>query len=354
MGRGPFAAAVLAFGGLACGGEAPIDPMVVDPEQQTAELECHDCVRFVAGEGKFGFIDGDVKHARFELPRGLAVGLEGELYVADALNHVIRVVRDGKVETFAGSEPGFRDGPKEMAKFRMPAGIAVDAAGRVYVADSSNHRIRVIENGYVRTVVGTGAPGHVDGPRMQAELNQPVDVDVDDEGNIYVAELENLSIRKVELKIVRTLAKARLPGPWFLPRFVAVARNGVVYFTDGFAHVVRAILLDGSVRVVAGGEGPGFREGEARSAAFDEPTGIAIDARGTIYVGDEQNQRVRVFADGEVWVLAGSGYIGDEDGEDARHAKFDRPLGVALDRSTGQVYVSEAGRARIRVITPPL
>ncbi len=147
-----------------------------------------------------GYQDGPAAEAQFNKPTGVAVDSSGNLYVADTNNHCIRkITPDGTVSTLAGSPtPGFADGKGKLAQFNLPYGVAVDKDGNVYVADTANHRIRKITpDGTVTTLAGNGQPGNADGPAAQAQFRMPQALAVDGKGVIYVADTENNAIRKI-------------------------------------------------------------------------------------------------------------------------------------------------------------
>jgi sugar lactone lactonase YvrE len=264
----------------------------------------------LAGSGSAGFADGQGAGAEFDSPFGLAVDSSGKVFVADTYNGRIRTItREGVVSTLAGAGPaGFADGPADYAQFSSPTSVAVDSSGNVYVADFHNHRVRkILTNGTVTTLAGSGRRGSADGLRNTAEFDGPRGVAVDAEGNVYVADLDNNRIRKVE--------------------------------------------PNGAVTTVAGTGEDGFADGPAGEAQFSEPGGVAVDAAGNIYVADGGNRRVRkVTPDGEVMTVAGSGEQGSRDGA-ALEAQFGAPVGIALD-AAGNIYVSDLTTHRVRIITP--
>ena len=146
-----------------------------------------------------GFRDGDSRSAEFDKPTGVAVDAEGNVYVADQLNHRIRkITPEGLVSTLAGSTEGFRDGSGASAQFNYPVDVAVDTEGNVYVADWQNHLIRKITaEGLVSTLAGSTV-GFRDGIGTSAQFNRPSGVAVDTEGNVYVADSDNNRIRRIE------------------------------------------------------------------------------------------------------------------------------------------------------------
>jgi len=275
-----------------------------------------------AGGGPAGFRDGVGLDARFYDPAGLAIDSRGNLYVADYGSHRIRKVSPkGAVELFAGNgERDFLDANGANARFHLPAGIAIDADNNLYVTDSLNHRIRKItQAGEVSTFagsgeVGAGKGGHADGPGNTARFNTPDGITIDAEGNLYVTDTENNCIRKVLPNgTVHTLAgsgeKGFLDGPGNVARFdypqgmALDSRNGYLYVADYHNHRIRMVTPGGEVRTIAGGGITGYSlqnpppapyaDGTGENARFYNPLGIVLDASGNLYVGDSLNYRVR-------------------------------------------------------------
>jgi prepilin-type N-terminal cleavage/methylation domain-containing protein len=205
-----------------------------------------------AGSGTAGYLDGTGTAAQFNQPYGLAFDSTGNLYVADLQNHRIRrITPSGVVTTFAGSGVnGNVNGTGTAAQFNYPAGIAVDSAGNVYVADNGNRRIRKISpGGVVTTLAGSGAAGFADGTGVAALFNGPTGIAVDSAANVYVADRGNHRIRKIT------------PG--------------------------------GVVTTIAGTGVLGFADGLGSTAQFYNPSDMGIDSTGNIYVADQSNHRIR-------------------------------------------------------------
>lgn len=310
------------------------------------------CTRTVAGDGLSGHVDGPAAHARFELPTDVAVGPEGEVYIADTFNHRIRVIRGGHVTTFAGSGlPGFTDAPARRARFKRPYGVAVAADGRVYVADTENERIRVIHGGQVSTLAGSGVTGLLDASAPLARFKQPRGVAVGADGRIYVADMANHRIRVIHEGVVRTLAGstagfrdgAAEQARFNSPADVAVS-GGVVYVADMSNHRIRAIDAQG-VRTLAGAGEAGHRDGLAASATFHWPQGVAV-AGSAVYVADTFSHGVRRIQLGAVTTLAGR-HPGYADSPEPSPA-FNFPWGV--DVVGARLYVADRNNARIRMI----
>jgi ABC-type branched-subunit amino acid transport system substrate-binding protein len=328
-------------------------------------------VSTLAGDGHRGYRDGPAAQARFSTLSGVAVDRQGDIYLVELHgNRVRRITPDGMVSTLAGTgAPGYADGPGSTAQFSGPESLDVDDRGNVYVADSANHRIRVIgPDGTVSTLAGVGEAGYRDGPAAQAQFNYPTGVAVDRAGVVYVADLGNDRIRAISPDgIVTTLAgsgergfkdgppdQAEFDGPYRL----TVDVDGNVYVADAVVaerrgnHAIRRIAPDGTVTTLAGIGQPGLADGAAAEAGFYFPKGVAVDEAGNVYVTDSSTERIRVITpQGMVYTVAGSGTTGHADGVGSKAAFF-WLSGMALD-GAGHLYVTEAFSNRIRVIHLP-
>jgi len=318
-------------------------------------------VDVLAGNGIRGNVNGSANTAEFNFPIGVAIDRSGNMYIAEQSGHRIRKITPaGIVSNFAGSgQPGFADGPDSSAQFFYPTGIAVDAAGTIYVADALNARIRKITPaGIVSTLAGTTA-GFADGAANVAQFRFPTGVALDAAGNIYVADNSNNAIRKVTPNgVVSTLAgtgtqgSANGPGKtatFNQPGGVALDPAGNVYVADLTNNLIRKITPDGMVSTLAGSGVAGFANGIGNQAKFWSPYGIAADAAGNVYVGDRDNHRIRMITpSGTVSTVAGSGGSGSTVGP-ADIAQFSLPIGVAVGAS-GIVYVADGFNQQIRTI----
>jgi len=298
------------------------------------------------GSGYAGYTDGTAAAARFRLPKGVAVDAVGNLYVADAGNHAIRKITPaGVVSTLAGNGiSGSTDGIGAAARFHIPSGLAVDAAGVVYVADSNNNIIRKIaSDGTVSTLAGTaGVYGSADGTGAAAGFFYPLAVAVDAAGTVYVTEIGNNTVRKItSAGVVTTLAgKAGTFGTddglgsaarFKSPEGIAVDAAGNVYVAD---RAIRKITPAGAVTTIAGASGVvGSADGTAGAARFRSPSGIAVDATGNLFISDRDNNNVRkITPAADVTTYAGVGLeasAGSVDGS-ASAARFREPAGLAV------------------------
>ncbi|MBM3270483.1 MAG: hypothetical protein FJZ01_22845, partial [Candidatus Sericytochromatia bacterium] len=306
--------------------------------------------------------DGASDSARFSVPGGLAVDATGNVFVADSFNNRIRKVGpDGSVSTLAGDgTAGSLDGPGGSARFYQPTGIAVDASGSVYVSEAFNQRIRKITPaGVVTTLAGDGTAGFADGASTSARFRNPVALAVDASGTLYVADRGNNRIRKVTPGgFVSTLAgdgtAAFADGASTSARFnnpvgVAVDATGTVYVADSNNQRIRTISSGGTVATLAGDGTSGFADGAGAGARFRFASGLAVDASGTVYVADITNHRIRAVTQaGVVTTFCGSGTAGSGDGACAS-ANFNRPRSLALTPG-GALLVGERESRTLRRI----
>src|SRR5687768_13002219 len=213
-----------------------------------------------------------------------------------------------KVSTYAGKGvPGYADGPALTAQFQMLASVAVDAQGIVYIADPDNNRIREIAlDSSVSTKAGNGVMGFADGPAMSAQFFKPMDIVVDGQGNLIIADIGN--------------------------------------------HRIRKITPAGIVSTIAGDGTQGYADGNAADAKFDQPDAVCIDPQGNIYVSDMGNARIRkISSTGVVSTIAGNGNRGMVNGN-ALSAEFDLPFDIVID-GQGNLYVADLFNSVIRKIS---
>jgi uncharacterized protein (TIGR03437 family) len=327
----------------------------------------------VAGGGNQGLGDGGpATSASLSLPLGVAVDSAGNLYIADWGDDRIRKVSGGTITTFAGGgNQGLGDGgPATSASLALPAGVAVDLAGNVYIADSYNSRIRKVSGGTIATVAGNGAPGFSGdgGPATGASLFYPFGVAVDSSGNLYIFDTFNERIRKVSAGTIATVAgngfagysgdggpatsaELNLAGGSFNGG-VGVDSAGNLYIADTFNQRIRKVS-GGTITTVAGNGNGGFSGdgGPATNASLFAPSGVAVDSVGNLYIADTSNNRIRKLSGGTITTVAGNGNQGfSGDGGPATSASLYTPSGVAVDLA-GSLYIADSGNSRIRKVS---
>lgn len=320
-----------------------------------------------------GYAEGNGTTAQFNNPFGIAVDTAGNVYVGDYFNSRIRKITSaGVVSTLAGSgKEGYVDGNATTAEFGGPCGIAVDGQGNVYVADVLNNAVRVVSSsGQVVTLAGSssGQGGYVDGSGSFAEFNQPYGVALYGQGTIYVADAANNIIRAMTtIGLVSTFAgddvttSGNIPqggyvdgnastARFYSPSGVAVDGQGNVYVADVANNRVRKISTSGVVSTLGGNGTAGYEDGSGTATEFNYPYAVAVDGQGNVYVADRQNAVIRkITSSGVVSTLAGTGTSGHVDGAGAI-AEFAGPTGIALD-AKGNIYVADQYSSVIRKIT---
>ena len=334
-----------------------------------------DTINTVAGTGVQGFSGdgGAAISAELANPFSMAADAAGNVYVADRDNHrVRRIDTNGNITTVAGNgEQGFfgDGGLATSATLNTPTAVAVDASGNIYIADSNNNRIRVIANGNINTFAGNGTAGYSgDGAAAtSASLYTPRGVAVDANGVVYIADTNNHVVRKVSGGTISTIAgNAEQQGFYGdngtassagldTPTGVAVDATGKVYVADSNNHRVR--LLSGATLSTFAGNGTAAYSGDggaATSAAIAFPLGVSLDAMGNIFVADSNNHVIRrVGSTGTIATIAGEGeqgFFGDAGGPNA--AVLDTPSGVLP--LNGNVFIADLNNQRIRSTTATL
>ena len=322
-------------------------------------------VSTLAGSGSEGYSEGTGTAAQFRFVTDLVTDNAGNVYVTDGSNYRVRkITPGGLVSTFAGSgNNSFADGVGASASFSTMLGIAIDGAGNLYIADLGNHRIRkVTANGVVSTVAGSGIPGFADGPSGTAQFHLPMGVAVDNLSNIFVADAGNNRIRKISYNgDVSTIAGtgvsgfadgAALTAQFSNPMKIKLDVSGSLIVLDQNNNKVRKISNTGFVTTIAGNGTAGFMDGAGSIAQFNYPAGLATDAAGNIYVGDQLNHRIRKITPvGTVSTLAGTGTAGYLDGV-VTVALLNRPCGLDIT-AVGVIYTTDNYNHTIRKITIP-
>jgi uncharacterized protein (TIGR03437 family) len=318
----------------------------------------------VAGNGTEGFTGdgGPAASAQLGQPQGIAVDSAGNLYIADTNNNLIRKVTNGVITTVAGNGTvgsSGDNGPATSAAVLLPVGVTVDSAGNLYIVDTGNGRIRKVSNGVITTVAGNGSVGD-NGPATSAQLSEPWGVAVDAAGNLYIADSSNNRIRKVANGVITTVAgngiqgfggdngpaiSAELNEPWS----VAVDAAGNLYIADGPNNRIR-MVASGVITTAAGNGTQGFSgdNGPPASAALNQPQGVAVDSAGDLYIADISNRRIRKVSRGTITTVAGNGSVGDNG--PATSAQLSEPWAVAVDPA-GNLYIADVANDRIRKVS---
>jgi uncharacterized protein (TIGR03437 family) len=320
-----------------------------------------------AGTGVPGYSgdDGQAANATLSFPTGIALDAKGNMFIADAGNAVVRrIAVDGTINTVAGNGNPNYAGDNGLATSAQidPVAVAVDGQGNLYIADGFNYRIRKVDtSGIITTIAGNGTGGYVgdNGPALSAEIDFVTDLAVDSSGNVYLADLFNFEVRKIDTQGMMTDFAG---GPFnmtyadgvpantatMVPDGVAFDGSGNIYISDEnvYNSVVRRVdLSTGLIYTVAGSGEVGFTGdgGGALSAELDYPAGLAISG-GVLYFADVVNQRVRKVANYTINTVAGTGI---RDNGPASNAFLNFPEGLAIDRS-GDILVADTGNAEAR------
>ncbi len=324
-----------------------------------------------AGNGGYSYSGdgGPATSAQMNSPHGVAADSAGNYYIADSGNNVVRKVSaGGTITTLAGNgTAGFGgDGSAATsAQLSGPQGVAVDGAGNVYIADTGNSRVREVSGGTITTVAGNGTPGFGGdgGAATSAKLYSPVGLAFDAKGNLYIADTNNSAIRKVANGTMSTVAGNGLQGysgdggPALFaqlndPQGVAVDAAGNLYITDTLNYVIRMVPPNGNIDTIAGNGVAGYSGdgGAASQAQLSYPAGIAVDSGGDVFFSDAGASVRKINGNGTIGTIAGNGSIGyTGDGGLATSASLNGPTGIAVD-SNGDVYVADSGNNAVRLL----
>jgi len=326
----------------------------------------------VAGDGSAGYSGdgGAATNASLDEPYGVAVDGSGNIFISDLGNNRIRKMNpSGAITTVAGNgSAGYsaHSGPATNASLYYPCGVAVDNLGDIFIADLGNNRIRKVNaNGIITTVAGNGRAAYSGdgGVATNASLNEPYGVAVDGSGNIFIADLGNNRIRKVNAGgIITTVAGngsagysgdggAAINASLDEPYGVAVDSSGDLFIADTDNNCIRIVNASGIISTVAGNGGAGYSGdgGAATNASLDQPYGVAVDGLSNLFIAELGDNRIRqVDASGFITTVAGNGSAGySGDGGAATNASLDDPYGVASD-GMGNLFIADTDNNRIR------
>jgi len=337
----------------------------------------HLTIKSFAGTGVKGFSgDGGLAtNAQLNSPMGITRGPDGALYICDSENHRIRkVTPDGNIVTIAGTGvAGWSGdgGPATSAKLNGPFEVRFDSAGGIFWVERDSATVRKCDakTGVITTIAGTGTPGFSGdgGPASSAQLSEPHSVAFDKAGNLYICDVKNHRIRKVDMKtgIISTFAgtgeKKSTPDgarfgniPLNGPRAIDFDQAGNMWLAlrEGNA-VYKLDLSSGQIHRVAGTGKPGFtgNGGPARDATLSGPKGIAVAPNGNVYLADTESHSIRMIdpKTGTLHLVAGTGTKGHGSESDPLKCQLARPHGVFVDKD-GAIFIGDSDSHRVRVI----
>ena len=327
----------------------------------------------IGGNGSPGYLDGAAVGSQFDIPVATAVDAKGNVYIADSVNHRVRMISNGTISTVAGTgTPGYSGdgGQASLAELNFPSGVAVDKNGNLYISDMKNQVIRKVTSaGVISTYAGNNALGEGFGSdnviATSGQLDDPIGLAVDSAGNLYIADShsdQNATTTQGLIRMVNTsgiistvVGLGTSAGVLICPEGVAVDASGAIYVSDVELHTVSKFANGVLTLNFAGSgyEGYSGDGGPAAKAELADPVGVATDSAGNVYIADTENNRIRrVTPDGTISTIAGVtkyGYSGD--GGPALEAQMWSPRGVALDAS-GNIYIADTENDVIRQLTP--
>ncbi len=329
----------------------------------------------IGGNGSTGYVDGPEVGSQFATPAATAVDSKGNVYIADSVNHRVRMISNGTISTVAGTgTAGYSGdtGQATAAELDYPAGVAVDKSGNLYISDMKNQVIRKVNSsGIISTFAGNYSLGFGYGqdniPAINAQLYNPAGLAVDSAGNLYIADSNagaNESTTQGLIRVVNAstgiittaVGLGTSAGLLICPEGVALDASGAIYVSDIELHNVSKYANGVLTLNFAGADGySGFAGdgGPGADAMLSDPVGVATDSAGNVYIADSVNNRIRkVTPAGIITTIAGTtdyGYSGD--GGPALQAQMFSPRGVAVDAS-GDVYIADTGNDAIRQLTP--
>lgn len=318
-----------------------------------------------AGTGTAGGTDGAATVAEFSQPFTLTFDSSGNLYVAENSGNKLRKITSaGVVSTLAGTgAAGSTDGVGTVATFDRIRGVVVSAVGDIYVSDNQNHKIRKITTaGVVSTFAGTGVAGSANGAATVATFYYPEGLVIDASGNLYVADKGNGKIRKITSAGVvsnfagsgaySSLDGAANVASFSNPSGLAIDGSGNIYVAEHGGNKIRKITSAGLVSTLAGTGTAGSSDGPGSAATFDSPNGVAVDASGNVFVADFSSYVIRkITSAGVVSTIAGTAYVGGSTEGAGTVATFFLPAGVTVDASGDTLYIADFNNQKIRKIT---
>jgi sugar lactone lactonase YvrE len=334
----------------------------------------------IAGNGVTQYIGDGWPATTLSLgfPYGICVGPEGNVYVADYIDHRIRMVDVHDTLFTIANTPGLPghtgdNGPAIAATFDNPIGICIDISGNLYISEEYNNDIRKIDHttGLITTICGTGAGGYYGdlGPATLAHMERPSGLCVDRDGNIYIADYGNARVRKIDVALghIATVAGIGTNGSagdaglataaqLSYPKAVCVDTSGNLYIADYGNNAIRKVdAATGIISTIAGGGSPAYSGdgGPAINAKLRQPNAVYMNRQGILYISDFGNDVVRAITPaGYIFTVAGNGMLGyTGDGGPATNATLHGPTGVYAD-DLGYLYIADGENSVIRKVTP--
>ena len=314
---------------------------------------------------------GQATSTSLSSPFGVAVDINGDIFIADSSRNEIReVATTGVITTVVGTGVAGYSGDGQAATaadLNDPTGIAVDSSGDIFIADTGNDVVREVSGGVINTVAGDGNYGY-SGDGMQAtaaELSNPSAVAVDSHGNLFIADTGNNAIREVVGGVIGTVAGNNAAGPGYsgdgsaatsaqlnFPSGIVVDSSDDLFIADTNNNVVREVVA-GTISTLAGNfaDGPGYSgdSGPATSAQLDNPTAVAVDASGDLFIADAYNTVVREVSGGTITTIAGDYSLGagdSGDGGPATAAQLNFPSALAVDATGAHLLIADSGSRR--------
>jgi len=334
-------------------------------------------IETIAGTGKQGFSGdgGPATKAELDNPFGIVRGPDGAFYYCEYTGQRIRRIgKDGTITTIAGTgQVGFTGdgGPALEATFNKPHELRFDTVGDLYIVDMVNHAVRKIDmkTGIITTIAGTGEPGYGGdgGPAVKAQFKQPHSIQFGPEGDLYICDIGNHFIRKIEMKTgtISTFAGTGKAGdtpdsspiagtPLNGPRSLDFDREGNLWLaTREGNQVFKFELKAGKIHHIAGTGKGGFtgHGGPALEATLSGPKGISVDASGNVWLADCESHSIRMIdaRSGRIELIAGTGKKGDGADGDPLKCEMGRPHGVYAD-ADGGIYIGDSEAHKIRVL----
>ena len=308
--------------------------------------------------------------ARLNNPTAIAVDAAGNTFFTDTTNNEVREITPaGIISRVAGTGTASFSGdgvPATAATLNAPSGLALDAAGNLYIADTGNNRIRVVANGIINTLAGNGTAAYTgdSGPAAAATLSAPQGLFYRPNGVLYVADTGNNALRIIGIRstLINTIAGTGIAGSLgdggfsvnaqlAAPTAVVVDASGNIDIADSANNRIRRIASNGIISTYAGNGVAGFIDGSSSAAELNAPNALAVDPSGTLYIASAANNAIRRVANGQVTTVAGTGTAGSTGNSGlSTAATFHAPRGVALDNS-GNLVIADSANNLIRNIT---